>query len=239
MKIYSFWAKTHPTQARWAITGAHFLLFLLAFILAFQLWTLDFPWSPLMHDIFTTLFLLALIGYPIKGLTNPLWQQSYKRQKAFDFALVFTGFLALSALVDMNLEWASSTISEGYAVQTSTKTPEKVKSTLAMLKENMSWHALKKNARMLKKELRAARKMAPDNGKDTALRILGTFLVLLVALGLAYLIAAWSCNLACSGQEGASNVVLIGGGALLILLTVLAIRAIWRKRTKPKASKVE
>ena len=92
---------------------------------------------------------------------------------------------------------------------------------------------------MLKKELRVARKMAPDNGQDTALKILGTFLVLLAALGLAYLIAAWSCNLACSGQEGAANVVLIGGGALLILLTVLGIRAIWRKRKKNKTAKEE
>jgi hypothetical protein len=182
---------------------------------------------------------LALIGYPIKGLTNPLWRQSYERQKSFDFALVFTGFLALTAWVDMNLERVCSTVPEGYAVQTSTKTPEKAKSAISMLKENMSWHALKKNARMLKKELRVARKMAPDNGQDTALKILGTFLVLLAALGLAYLIAAWSCNLACSGQEGAANVVLIGGGALLILLTVLGIRAIWRKRKKNKTAKEE
>ena len=231
-KSLSFWAKGHPQTARWYIAIAHCILIPLALLLGFLLWLNHFEYSPLSHDIFTTLFLLSIIGYPIKGAVQAFWRYSYQRHKALDFTIVLSGFLALASLTSMKLEQTPLYASEAQGLKIALKTPEEAKSTLTYLRENTSWHALKKNARMLKKELREGHKMAKKQGGDTALRVLYTFLVLLLAAGLAYLIAAWSCSLACSGQEGAANILLIGGGALLILLTVISIRAIWRKRKK-------
>jgi len=240
MKSLSYWAKAHPVRARWWITIAHCILFPLAFILGFLLWLDDFAYSDIVHDISTSLFLLGLVGYPlIRGGGAVLWRYSYQRHKAFDFILVFAGFLSLASLTSMKLEQTPLYSFEGRAIKTATRTAVGIESNSHYLKENTNWHSLKKNARKLKKELRAARKIAKKDGGKVAARLLGTLLVLLLALGLGYLIVAWSCNLACSGQEGAANAVLIGGGALLILLTVLGIRAIWKQRKKPDAPKLE
>ncbi len=239
MKNLSSWAKAHQSQARWLIAGAHIILFLLACLLGFMLWLDDFQYSPLIHDISTTLFLLGVIGYPIKGAVHVLWRYNYWRHKALDFAVVLTGFLSLSSLAHLKLEQMALYSSAGYAIKIVEKTPVEGKSILTDLKEKTSWRTLKKNVRMLKKELREVRKLSEIKGEDTILRLLGTILVLLLAIGLGYLIAVWACNLSCSGQEGAANVVLIGGGALLIFLTVLGIRAIWRRKKKPSAPKME
>ncbi len=239
MKKLSFWAKTHPIQARWLIVGAHFLLFPLACLFGFSLWLEDFEYSARALDIFTTLFLLGVIGYPIRGTVKGLWRYSYLRHKAFDMTVLLTGFLSLASLTNLKMEQMALYSSEGYAIKTAQKAPVEGRSVLSKWKENTSWRALKKNFRMLKKELIEVKKLSKKDKQNVVGRIIGTFLVLLVAFGLGYLILAWSCNLACSGQEGAANVVLIGGGALLILLTVLAIRAIWKRRKKPAAPKLE
>lgn len=237
MKNISYWAKSHPNQARWLITLSHCILIPLAFFLGFQLWLEDFRYSPLAHDILTTLFVLGLLGYPIKGATSILLRHSYQRQKTFDFVLIITGFLSLATFTSMRLEQASLTAAEGRAVRTSIEAPGGFKSGLNYLKENMSWHALKKNARMLKKEILQTRKLAQN--ENGAAKVLGTILILLAAFFLGYLIVAWACSLSCSGQEGAANVVLIGGGALLLLLTILGLRAIWKNRVPDEAPKVE
>lgn len=239
MKNLSFWAKKHQTQARWLIATAHLMLLLLAFLLGFLLWLNDFQYSSLSHDIFTTLFLLGIIGYPVKGAVSVLWRYSYQRHKAFDIAVVLTGFLSLSSLTHIKLEHLTLNNSEGYALKVVEKTSVEGKSVLSDLKGKTSWRALKKNLRLLKKELREVRKSIKVKGGDTILRLLGTILAILLAVGLGYLVAAWSCNLSCSGQEGAAGVVLIGGGALVIFLLVLAIRAIWKKKNKMKEPKLE
>lgn len=237
MKNISYWAKAHPIRARWLITLSHCILIPLAFFFGFQLWLEDFSYSPLAHDIFTTLFLLGLLGYPIKKAAHILWRHSYQRQKTFDFVLIITGFLSLATFTSMRLEQASLSGAEGRAVRTAIQAPGGFRSGFNYLRENMSWHALKKNARMLKKEIRQTRKLAQN--ENGAAKIAGTILVLLAALGLGYLIVAWACSLSCSGQEGAANVVLIGGGALLLLLTILGLRAIWKKRAAKSLPKVE
>jgi hypothetical protein len=230
MKNYSLWAKSHPIQARWLIAGAHLFLFLLAFFAGFQLWLNDFEHSPMAQDVFTTIFLLGVVFYPIRGATHWLWKHSYKRQKTFDFVVVFTGFLSLTAMTSIKLEQASQSTSTAYAVKTASLIPGEHPSRRASFKEQISLRTLIKNAKMLKKELKQARKMAKTEQDEVGLKVLFTFLVLVGAIGLSILILLWACDLSCSGQEGAANVVLIGGGALVILLAVLGIRAIWKKK---------
>lgn len=233
MKNLSFWAKTHPLQARWLITLSHVILCFLGCILGFWLWLNEFEYSLIMRDVFTTLFLLGLIAYPLKGAVHVFWRHNYTKQKAMDAVLVFSGFLALSALVNLKLEQVSQYSASAQAIQIASK-PDKDPATLfTFLKENTSRHALRKNFRMLKQEWKLARKIAKNGGGDNALKILFTFLILLLAAGLGILILIWACDLSCSGQEGAANLVGFGGGGLIILLTVLGIRAIWKKRKKP------
>ena len=76
---------------------------------------------------------------------------------------------------------------------------------------------------MLRKEYKDA-----TNGERTALIIL----CILIAIGLLLLVAGLSCNLSCSGSEGAATVVLIFGTGLIIFLLVKVIKRI--NRGKPK-----
>jgi hypothetical protein len=58
-------------------------------------------------------------------------------------------------------------------------------------------------------------------------QIILTLLIMAAALFLLFLVAAISCNLSCSGNEGLALVVAIGGAALVVLLSTLGIRALF------------
>ncbi|HAD12464.1 MAG TPA: hypothetical protein DCF33_08495 [Saprospirales bacterium] len=228
MKNLSRWAKSHPIQARWIIAAAHLLLFLLAFCAGFLLWLNDFEYSPIALDVFTTLFLLGVIFYPIKRAKHLLWKHSYERQKTFDFVIVLTGFLSLTSLTSIKMEQASMSASTAYALKTASLMPEEKSSQRTSFREKISWRHLVKNAKMLKKELKQARKLSKTEGDQVGLKILLTVLTFILAIGLAGVIAYLSCWLACDGMEGAATLVAIGGVALIVFLTIISIRAIWQ-----------
>lgn len=75
------------------------------------------------------------------------------------------------------------------------------------------------------------------NAWRIAAKILLILLTVVVFISLLYLIAAWSCNLSCNGQDTAAALVIIGGLALDIWFLVACIRAI--VRCKKKAPPVE
>jgi hypothetical protein len=62
-----------------------------------------------------------------------------------------------------------------------------------------------------------------------------TILVSIAFLAAVYGVAALSCSIACSGNEGLAAGVLFGGIALSILLLVVLLKKIWNK-SKRKAA---
>ena len=59
-----------------------------------------------------------------------------------------------------------------------------------------------------------------------------SFLIVLAALGLGFLLAVASCEIYCNGMVGLSFLVGIGGGVLLIVLEVGLIKSIWHPKPK-------
>lgn len=232
MKKLSYWAKTHPIQARCLIVGAHSLLFLLAFTSGLLLWMDDFEHNALINDAFTTLFILGVIGYPIKGVKNVLWRHSYLRQKGFDFLVVFSGFLALSSFCGMKMDQTPAYTSKGIVLKTAYHLQEGTITRVEKSNAKISWRNLIIKFRKLKNEWKQVKKMAQEKGDNVGLKVLYTFLIVLLALGLSILIILLACNLSCAGEEGAAVLVGLGGGALIITLTVMAIKAAWGKKKK-------
>jgi hypothetical protein len=235
MKNLSFWAKTHPLKARWLIALAHCALFPLAGLLGFLLFLDDFGHSPLTLDVCLTLFLLGVVFYPLKGAKHLLWRHSYRRQKAFDFAVLLSGFLALASFVGLKLAQPIAYQSAGRATHTATLVAGSAKEKAAHWAKKTNWRALRKHAHALKSELRAAEKFGKADGQK-ALKVVGTIFVLLFAIALMAGVSVLACELSCSGQEGAALLVAVGGFALIVFLAVWAIRGIWKRGKKSSAT---
>jgi hypothetical protein len=94
--------------------------------------------------------------------------------------------------------------------------------------ETLKWKEKKK---MLKEQVKRIKK-ANDLSKSEK-TLLG-ILSVLVALGLIFLKGVLSCNLACNGSGGAAALVLVGETVAIVILFVIAIRAIYGKRGKNK-----
>lgn len=74
--------------------------------------------------------------------------------------------------------------------------------------------------------------------KNTGEKVGLTVLAVILFAALAYGLAALSCSIACSGNEGMAAIVGIGGGIGLIALLVIALRAIYNKSPDKKKQKV-
>jgi uncharacterized transporter YbjL len=86
------------------------------------------------------------------------------------------------------------------------------------------------NDKQVQNEQTAPQVKRTSNGS----KILLTFLVVLAALGLGYLLALASCAIYCNGMIGLSFIVGIGGGALIIVLMIGLIKSIWHPKHKKK-----
>ena len=99
--------------------------------------------------------------------------------------------------------------------------------------ENGKYLKWKERKVLLKQQLRSIRR-ADEMSKGA--KIVLTVLSILVALFLIGLVLALACSLSCDGSVAGAILVGVGGTALVILLFVLAIRAIngHKRRNKPK-----
>ena len=68
----------------------------------------------------------------------------------------------------------------------------------------------------------------------TGEQVIFTILTILAALLLLGLVAALSCSLSCSGAEGAAALVAILGVGLVVFLTIIALKAIFKEKSPKK-----
>ena len=90
----------------------------------------------------------------------------------------------------------------------------------------------KERKKLMKEQVRRIKK---DNSISEGAKVALIILTVLVALGLAILVAALSCSISCSGSEALAVIVGIVGYAAIIFLTVVIIRSIVRNAKKEKA----
>jgi hypothetical protein len=236
MKTLSKWAKANPVKARWLIAFSHVLVVLNAICLGILLFLSDWELWRLLLPLAANVFFIAYLLYPKKGRKTGLFRHSYVRQKTHDFCLVFSYGLVIAlgvthffnceevpATRQMATQWMSlPSITENAA----TNTPE----LFQQLK--MKPRELKKQIRHELKQLKKDLRKQGDNAGTEAAKVLLILLTIALALFLGYLITVLACNISCSGNEGLALVVWLGGGALIIFLTILAIRKITQTPAK-------
>jgi hypothetical protein len=188
------------------------------------------------------LYFAGAIHYPSKtGKKRFSSAGFYRRQKACDFILAASAFCMMIYICNDHFSGikffaglhAATPIKPISPTDSTVKTYKSMAAFSALLKDangkSLKWKEKKK---LLKEQIRGIKKAndISDGGKIGLI-----VLSVAVAAGLLYLIAALSCNLSCSGSDGAAILVGVGGTALIIFLLVLAIEAIIGKKKKNKA----
>ena len=233
-KQISFWAKEHKWASRFIIVLALIIISASGIFTGYLLKTLDITFSSQILWSAIVVFLIAWFNYPLKkkitGTTART--RSYIIRKSCDLVLI--GATLMMCIYFGNRESSPINyfaLTSSAATFTLPRDSSKAYKSLEEFKKMMfdkdgkplKWKERKK---LLKKQVKAI-KNADDmsTGGQVALIIL----CVLLALILAYGVAALACSLSCSGAEGAAVIVAIFGLAGIILLTVFLIRRILRK----------
>lgn len=232
MKQLSIWAANNKWLSRILIILSHGLLIIIAITISDILASIGKTFKG--EWLYAIIIIAATILYPNKSFKSS-YKNFYRRQKTLDFILVVFGFLLMISLASSLQQKDYSkiiikTASGNMAVRYSVISDHEVNPTKA---KKVSKRNLKKT---FKSQLTKIRKAYKDT--STGGQILLIFLAVVVALGLAGLVAGLSCNLSCSGSEGLAGVVLVVGLGGIIFGLIKVIQSITGKKRKKKIETV-
>ena len=235
MKKISAWAKAHRWPARILVFLLHFVLIAAAVYIGKNLFALSISINPAYYWFAILLYIVAVFVYPRKhGSDSPRWISRYAFQKCCDFTLTLTGLVMICFLVNRPANEASSLnpLRGAYPGHYTEPPPSTYKSSIE--KKNSVKSILSKRERRamlkaLRTELREVFKAQPGRGGKIAL----TILVGLGAVILLLLVGSLSCELSCSGNEGAAVLVLILGTAAVVALVLFFVKKINAKYRRP------
>ena len=238
MKKISTWAKNNKWPARILVIICHILLNAIGIITGILMSDLDITIPVAALPFLIIVVLSSFIFYPRKSEKRNHIDRNvfYSQRKKWDFILAASTFL-ITLFIGNHFDNPLKNYSGIYAaVSTATSLPrdstiksyKKIPDFNASLKDNagklLKWKERKK---ILKEQLKGIRKSGDlSKGEKAALTIVS----ILLALGLLYVVAALACGLACNGADAAAWIVLIGGTAVVALLLVIAMKAIYSNR---------
>ena len=239
MKKISFWAKNHKRPARFIIVASLIVLNGLGILTGILLKEFNVTMAGAAMAVIISVFIAGFIFYPVKNTKRLTTAPYYIKQKSLDFILAASAFCMFTFFGNR-----PETLFQHYpmlnatAVSTNTlpkdsilRTYKSISEFSSMMKdENGNPLKWKEKKKLLKEQVKGIKKA--DNLSDTE-RTLYLILSIVVALGLLYLVAALSCNLSCSGSDGAAALVAVGGTAVVVILLVIAVRAIYGRNKKP------
>jgi membrane protein implicated in regulation of membrane protease activity len=244
IKLLSFWAKKHKWASRFIIVFSFIMMNVLGIITGYLFNSLNVAFSSFVLFSTILVFLLAWFKYPSKKKTTNAFEKdrSYIMQKTCDLVLIGSTFIMFvffgnSQSSPINYFVLTSSANTFSVPKDSTKTYKSLDEFKKMMSDKngnpLKWKERKK---LLKNQIKAIKKAddMSDGGKVALI-----ILCVLLALVLAYGVAALSCSLSCSGAEGAAVVVAILGAAGIIFLTIALIRAILKKSKKSKSKEAK
>lgn len=244
IKQLSFWAKKHKWASRFIIVLSFITMNVLGIITGYLFNSLDVTFSSLVLFSTILIFLFAWFQYPSRKKTTTAFEKgrSYIIQKTCDLALigstfilfVFFGNRQTSPLNYFVVTSSANTFSIPKDSSKTYKSPDEFKKMMS--DKNGKPLKLKERKKLLKQQIKAIKK-ADDMSPGGKIALIS--LCILLALVLAYGVAALACSLSCSGAEGAAVVVAILGFGGVILLTVFLIRSIVRKARKDKSKEMK
>jgi hypothetical protein len=170
-------------------------------------------------------FLTSSLLYPVKNTSLTLFKHSYLRQKTFDLALVLSGLMLM--VCAGNDPGTRASLTKMVSFKSHEQQNVNMQNDNSQASKQLVYY---QNDKQVQNEQTAPQVKRTSNGS----KILLTFLVVLAALGLGYLLALASCAIYCNGMIGLSFIVGIGGGALIIVLMIGLIKSIWHPKHKKK-----
>ena len=241
MKKLSYWSKRNPISARLLIALGHVIMGILGILYGIATYVDDILIPSRIIYILFIVFGVAYVFYPLRGKTVSLLKYSWSRRVKHDFILVLSYSCILTVGVNQfafkpittqkpQLHVRLMVVGNGGVKSPITK--KEIKNGIAQ-----SIKAYKTEIKTQLKSLKSEWKQRKENKGDLiAIKVV----LILLALGLALVVASGignlACSLSCSGQEGLAWIVLIVGTASLVLLTLVGIRAILKigKDPEPK-----
>ena len=229
MKKLSCWAKANLWSARIIVVLLHFLLVAAAIYTGTGFRRIGISINPVWNGLAIVLFIFAALCYPKKSSNIPAWISRYFYQKTCDFTLTFVGLFMICFLWNHpSGEMSKSNLLLGAYPTSQRPQSSQIEKPNHAGKSLHSFGFSRKDRKGLLKELRSELKTFFKAKSNSTGRTALLILTVIAAVALALLVAALSCNLSCSGNEGAAVFLLIFGLAAVILLTILVIRKINR-----------
>jgi len=238
MKKISTWAKNNKWLARILVIVCHILLNAIGIITGILISDLGINIPVAALPFLIIVVLCSFIFYPRKPEKRNNIDKNvfYTQRKRWDFILAASTFLIIlyignhfdNPLKNYSGIYAAVSSASSLPGDSTIKSYKKIADFNASLKDNdgklLKWKERKK---VLKEQLKGIRKSGDlSKGEKAALTIVS----ILLALGLLYVVAALACGLACNGADAAAWVVLIGGTAVVALILVIVMKAIYSNR---------
>ena len=218
MKSISLWARDHAWTSRLLIILVIYpLLNLTGLFLGDLLESSNIVFSSSWTYVLSFVIILLFLFYP--GRNEPAYK-NFRFRKTMDCLLVLSTFLCI--LLSGNQLAAGKQFGLIPASHAAEIQPART-STLD-----------KPEKKSLKKKIQALRKKYRD--LDTGAKIALTLLAVVVFVGLAYLLGALSCSIACSGAEGGAYVVFFLGLGGLIFGLVKVLKLIHKGPKKKRTT---
>jgi hypothetical protein len=219
----------NPWKTRFMFAGAQIALGTSGFLLGEKLADTGVHFSALSWDLLLGSFLFSSLFYPTRNTSINFFKHTYLRQKAFDLALAISGFMLMVNTGNdpgTRASFVKMVNFNGYERQNVNITDNQNPAPTQLL-----YH---QSDKQLQDEQTVVRKKGRSKGDN----ILLTSLAVLAALVLGFIVAAAACSLSCNGMEGLAVLTGIGGGLLVLVLAIWAIKSIWHPKQKNRIKNV-
>ena len=225
----SFWAAMNPWKTRIMFAAAQIALGTAGFMLGVKLADNGVHFSALSWDLSLGSFLFSSLLYPAKNTSFNLFKHTYLRQKAFDLALAISGFMLMVNTgndTGTRSSFGKMVNFNGYERQTVNITDNQNPVPTQLLYHQSD------------KQLQDKQTVVPKKERSNADNIILTTLAVLATLVLGFIVAAAACSLSCNGMGGLAALTGIGGGALVLVLAIWAIKSIWHPKQRNRIRNV-
>lgn len=234
MRHISLWAFHHKWAARISLVLIYILLNITAFFFAEALHAENIRIPAYISYLLCLSFCIAFILYPSRK-EKSRYKNFYVFQKTMDGILITVSFLLVICTLDGFLTETNSFHYPSLSAAEAIVKPKRPFPKIILQGKQISF--MVKHWKQVKKNYRLLRKTYKDSSKGGKVWLIA--LASLVAAALLIGVMSLSCNLSCSGNEGAAAVVLILGVGLIVFLLIKIIQRIGRgpKQKEPVENK--
>ncbi len=226
----SFWAAMNPWKTRVMFAGTNTAMIAGGLLLGANLADSGVHFSDLSRYLLMGTFFASSILYPFRNTSNRIYRHSYSKQKAFDLAVAVSGFmLMVNAGNDPEVRTAMTNF---VSFNDRNQQPENTVAIAGETPRNLVYYEASG-------QVQDDQKTTDEDYLLRKKKVGNTVLVSIGALILALLVAGGACALSCNGMTGLAALAGIGGGGLVIGLTIWAIRKIWGPRSARKTKPPE